>query len=92
MMFIANHIYILMAGLVNVALGRYAVQAQSKPGQLMQSIGLGAITVASILLMYAFTLEPMLGSMDRPRTHIGVVLLAIGTLLHVLSGIPDRKP
>jgi hypothetical protein len=52
---------------------------------------MGLMMVASAVLIYAFTIEPMLGSMERPRTHIGIFLLAAGTLLHVLSGIPGKR-
>jgi len=86
MMFRANHIYILMAGIANVAIGRYVVEISDKRGRWMQSFGMGLMMAASGVLLYAFTLEPMLGSMDRPRTTLGVFLLAGGTLLHVLSG------
>jgi hypothetical protein len=49
------------------------------------------ILAASGTLIYAFTLEPALGSMQRGRTAIGVQMLALGTLLHVLSGFPGRR-
>ncbi len=87
MMFRANHIYILMAGIANVAIGRYVVEATDFRGRWLQSFGLGLMMVASGLLIYAFTLEPLLGSLDRPRTSLGVFLLAGGTLLHMLSGL-----
>jgi len=88
MMFVANHIYILMAGIANVAIGRYVVEATDFRARWMQGLGMGLMMAASGVLIYAFTLEPMLGSMERPRTALGVYLLAAGTLLHVLSGIP----
>jgi hypothetical protein len=87
MMFRTNHIYILMAGIANVAIGRYVVMLKDKGGRWMQSFGMGLMMVASGVLIYAFTLEPLLGSMERPRTMLGVFLLAGGTLLHVLSGV-----
>jgi hypothetical protein len=88
MMFVANHIYILMAGIANVAIGRYVVEAKDFRARGMQSLGMGLMMAASGVLIYAFALEPMLGSMERPRTALGIFLLAGGTLLHVLSGIP----
>jgi hypothetical protein len=91
MMFRANHIYILMAGLVSISIGRYVTPVESKFGKTMQSIGLGLILAASGVLVYAFTLEPALGSMQRDRTTIGVVMLAAGTVLHVLSGFGGKK-
>ena len=91
MMFRANHIYILMAGMVSIVLGRYATQAENKYARMMQSLGLGLIMAASGVLIYAFTLEPALGSMERPRTAMGIQLLALGTLLHVLSGLLEKR-
>jgi hypothetical protein len=87
MMFRANHIYILMAGIANVAIGRYVVEAKDFRARFLQSFGMGLMMAASGVLIYAFTLEPLIGSMDRPRTTIGIVLLAAGTLLHMLSGV-----
>jgi hypothetical protein len=87
MMFRANHIYILMAGIANVAIGRYVVPMKNSSGRWMQSFGMGLMMAASAVLIYAFTLEPLLGSMERPRTELGVFLLAGGTLLHVLSSL-----
>ena len=89
MMFVANHIYILMAGLANITIGRYVVGAKGQLGKVLQSLGMGMMMAASGVLIYAFTLEPMLGSMDRPRTQIGVVMLAGGVLAHVLSGLRE---
>jgi hypothetical protein len=88
MMFLANHIYILMAGLANVAIGRYVVPVADKNGRLMQSLGLATMMAASGVLIYAFLAEPALGSFERLRTQAGVILLALGTALHVFSGIP----
>ncbi len=87
MMFRANHIYILMAGIANVAIGRYVVEATDFRARWLQSLGMGLMMAASVVLIYAFTLEPLLGSMDRPRTSIGIFLLAGGTLMHMLSGV-----
>lgn len=87
MMFVANHIYILMAGLANITIGRYVVPVEDQFGRLLQTLGMGLMMAASGVLIYAFTLEPMLGNMDRPRTQIGVMMLAGGVLAHVLSGL-----
>jgi hypothetical protein len=91
MMFIANHIYILMAGIANVAIGRYITPLENKLGKQLQTLGMGLMMAGSVVLIYAFTLEPMLGSMDRPRTHIGIFLLAGGMVAHMLSGMPEEK-
>jgi hypothetical protein len=88
MMFLTNHIYILMAGLANVAIGRYVVRVEDKNGRLMQSLGLATMMAASGVLIYAFLTEPALGSFERVRTQVGVILLTLGTALHVFSGIP----
>ena len=57
MMFRANHIYILMAGIANVAIGRYVVPVEDKRGKLMQSIAMAAMTISSVLLVFAFTID-----------------------------------
>ena len=91
MMFIANHIYILMAGLANVAIGRYVMPVEDKNGKLMQSVGLATMMAGSGMLIYAFLTEPSLGSFERVRTQVGVILLTIGTAFHVFSGLPGHK-
>ena len=87
MMFRANHIYILMAGFVHVWVGRYVASVESKNGRFMESAGLGFAMAGSVVLIYAFLLEPALGSFERTRTVLGVALLFAGTVLHVLSGL-----
>ena len=52
---------------------------------------MGLMMAGSVVLIYAFTLEPMLGSMDRPRTQIGVFLLTGGTVAHILSGWTEEE-
>ncbi len=91
MMFIANYIYIFMAGLANLAIGRYISPLENKVGKQLQTLGMGLMMAGSVVLIYAFTIEPMLGSMDRPRTDIGIYLLAGGIAAHMLSGWPEEK-
>jgi hypothetical protein len=54
----------------------------------MQSLGLATMMAASGVLIYAFLTEPALGSFERIRTQVGVMLLTLGTALHVFSGLP----
>ena len=90
MMFVANHIYILMAALANIAVGRYVTPLKNPIGKTLQTLGLGLMMAGSIVLVYAFTIEPMLGSMERPRSYFGVIALAAGVLAHGLSGFEIR--
>ena len=90
MMFRANFIYILMTGMAHLALGRYVTSVEEQYGRMMQLIGTLSMTAASAVLIYAYTVEPMLGGFERPRTVLGVRMLAFGVVLHLLSSLPAR--
>ena len=91
MMFVANHVYILLAGLANITIGRYVTPLGNQIGKGMQSLGMALMMVGTVVLIYAFTIEPMLGSMDRPRTQLGIFFLVGGVLSHLMSGLSGRK-
>jgi hypothetical protein len=84
-MYRSNHIYILLAGLVNVGLGLYL--AARPPGWRgrVQVAGSALVMAAPILLAVAFFRDPPLASVHRVITTVGIVTLALGMLGHVVA-------
>jgi hypothetical protein len=90
MMFRSRHIYILMAGLVNIALGAYFVGREAGWRRTLQLAGSVLVVVAPALMLAAFFTEPGGPELKRHFTLPAVQLLAAGTILHALSG--PRRP
>ena len=82
----SNHVYVLLAGLVNVAL---AVQlAPVTPGWRSAASRLASLLAlaAPAVLCLAFYLEAARAPAERVVTLLGVSALAAGIALHVLGG------
>jgi len=86
-MYRANHVYLLLASLVNLAIGIY--RGGSRPGWRgnLALAGSALVVAAPFLLVYAFFVEPAHGVPERPATLIGAVMLLAG----VLSQWPNRS-
>lgn len=82
MMFRSVHIYILLAGLINLALGSYMVASTDRRKLATQLIGSICLIVAPAILIGAFFIEPVRESLERGITQLGIILLLVGTLLH----------
>ena len=87
MMFRSRHIYILLAGLVNVAVGTYFVRRAGRWRRTLQLAGSILIVAAPLLLLVAFFEEPGAPGLRRNFTLPAIIILAVGTLLHAFSGI-----
>jgi hypothetical protein len=87
--FRANHIYLLMSGLVNLALG----MAPRKPRRVVLArIGSGLVLAAPAVLLAAFAREPGSGDLSRPLTRIGVIMVAVGVILCAAAGRARTQP
>jgi hypothetical protein len=91
MMLRSRHIYILLAGLVNLGIGVYFIRQRERWRLLLQLTGSGLLLIAPLLLTGAFFYEPMLPNMPRPLTLPAIVLLLTGTLFHLISGARQNK-
>ena len=87
MMFRSRHIYILLAGLLNIGIGVYFSYHKKFWRKILQLTGSSMLLVAPLLLTAAFFYEPTHGHLQRPFTLPAIVALLSGTLLHLLSGI-----
>ena len=91
MMFRSNHIYILMAGLLNIGIGSYLVLSRRRSRRILQLIGSGFLLVAPVLLICAFFSEPSGKRFERHLTLSAMILLLTGTLSHLLSTAWKRR-
>ena len=94
-MYRANHVYLLLASLVNLAIGMY--RGSTRPGWrvVLGATGSALVLAALLILLYAFFVEPPRGVPERPATLIGVFVLLLGVLLQwpnrTPRGEPDRR-
>jgi len=86
-MYRANHVYLLLASLVSLAIGMY--RGSSRPGWRgkVALAGSALVLAAPFVLLYAFFVEPAHGVPERPATLVGAVMLLAG----VLSQWPNRS-
>jgi magnesium-transporting ATPase (P-type) len=86
-----RHIFILLAGLLNLGLGAYFSFRATQAARVMQTIGSTLIVLATILFIIAFIYEPKMNALETPFSHRAMYSILAGTLLHVLSGIRERS-
>jgi len=86
-MFRSRHIYLLLAGLVNVGVGAYFAYRERGWRRRLQLVGSALVVVAPALMLAAFFAEPGVPGLKRHFTLPAIVILSIGTLLHALSGL-----
>ncbi len=82
-----RHIFILLAGLLNLALGAYFTYRIQTWRRIIQVLGSLLIFAASFLFLVAFFYEPKLSDLHTPLTHWGTYTIAAGALLHVVSSV-----
>jgi hypothetical protein len=87
MMFRSRHIYILLAGLLNLGIGIYFSYGPTRRRKVIQVIGSCLIVVAPFLLIGAFFYEPTLEGLQGTLTLPAMIALLTGTLLHFVSGV-----
>ena len=80
-----RHIFILLAGLLNLGIGANFTYRIATWRRILQLIGSLLIIMASCLFLIAFFYEPKLTDLHTPLTHWGTYIVATGVLLHVIS-------
>jgi hypothetical protein len=89
-MFRSRHIYILLAGLLNLGVGSYFSYRERGWRRTVQLLGSLLILVAPLLMLAAFFTEPGAPGLRRHFTLPAIIILSTGTLLHALSGLRSR--
>ena len=82
-----RHIFILLAGLLNLGIGAYYTYRNETWRRILQLIGSLLIVAASFLFLIAFFYEPTLTDLHTPLSHWGTYIIATGVLLHVISSV-----
>jgi len=91
MMFRSRHIYLLLAGLVNLGVGAYFTYHGARWRKTLQVVGSALIVLAPLLMTAAFFYEPKLKGLQRTFTQPAIVALFAGVFLHLFSGIKQRR-
>jgi hypothetical protein len=92
MLFRSRHIYILLAGLIHLALGTYLTRQPPGWRAILQVAGSVLISAASCLLVAAFIYEPVQANLDQtPFSRAGVIVIAVGTLVHAIAAVSKRS-
>ena len=85
-----RHIFILLAGLLNLGIGAYFTYRLEPWRRTMQLLGSLLIFIASLLFVIAFFYEPGLSDLHTPLSHWGTYTIATGAVLHVMSGVRQK--
>jgi hypothetical protein len=88
-MFRSRHIYLLLAGLVNLCVGSYFARRGRGWRRGLQLLGSALVVAAPALMLAAFFTEPGAPGLRRHFTLPAIVMLSAGTLLHALSGLKE---
>jgi hypothetical protein len=91
MLYRTRHIFILMSGLLHLGLGSYFSYRVQTWRRVLQILGSALITIAPVLFTIGFFYEPYLQGLHAPLSKIGVIIMAVGALLHVVSGVKVRQ-
>jgi hypothetical protein len=82
----SNHTYVLLASLVNVALGVHLTPAARGRRATVSLVGSLLVLAAPVVLCFAFFLEAPVPTPERVWTLVGVIAVTAGIALHVLGG------
>jgi len=89
MLYRTRHIFILMSGLLHLGIGSYFLPRAPGWRRALQILGSALITIAPILFTIGFFYEPNLQGLYAPLSKAGVIISAVGALLHALSGVKE---
>jgi hypothetical protein len=82
----SNHVYVLLASLVNVALGVHLTPVAPGWRATVSLMGSLLALASPVVLCLAFFLEARVVTPERVLTLVGVIAVAAGIALHVLGG------
>lgn len=80
----ANHVDILLLGLLHLCLGAYWRPSESSRNQKLQVAGSALLLFATVMVIAAFFLEPKVGP-DRPVLTISIVVAVLGVASHLMG-------
>ena len=83
MLYRTRHIFILLSGLLHLGIGSYFSYRVQTWQRALQYLGSALITIG-------FFYEPHLQGLYAPLSKKGIIMLAVGALLHVVSGVKEN--
>jgi hypothetical protein len=92
MLYRSRHIYILLAAMLHLGIGAYFSYQLDTLRRTLQLAGSLLITIASVLFVYAFFVEPNLTNLYTPYSRKGIFMIVGGTLLHVIANVKAKQP
>ena len=90
MLYRTRHIFILLSGLLHLGIGSYFSYRTQTWRRTLQYLGSALITIAPVLITIGFFYEPHLQGLYAPLSKKGIIMLAVGALLHVVSGVKEN--
>ncbi len=91
MLYRTRHIFILMSGLLHLGIGSYFSWRAQTWQRVLQAFGSVLITIAPVLFTLGFFYEPKLQGLYAPLSKLGIIISAVGALLHVVSGVKETQ-
>ena len=91
MLYRTRHIFILLSGLLHLGIGSYFSYRAETWRRALQIFGSVLITIAPVLFTIGFFYEPNLQGLYAPFSKRGIIIIAVGALLHVVSGVKARQ-
>jgi hypothetical protein len=85
LLFRSRHIYLLCAGLVNLAIGVHYLLPSHGARRAAAAIGSLLVLASALLLFFAFFAEPMAGRLPGVVSSVGLFALFGGVLLYTLA-------
>lgn len=90
MLYRSTHVYLLLAGAINVMTGLYLQPAGAEWRRGLQALGSATLLAGPPLFLAGFCTEPYLTGLARPWSRPAIYLALAGTVLHVVARIGDR--
>ena len=90
MLYRTRHIFILLSGLLHLGIGSYFSYRTQRWRRAFQLVGSVLITIAPVLFTIGFFYEPHLQGLYAPLSKKGIIMLAVGALMHVVSGVKEN--
>jgi len=87
----SRHLYIMLAGALNLGIGLYFTPRPPGWRKAVHLIGSVLILIAPVLLITAFFTEPQFGIRQTPWSHYGLYAIFGGVVLHLISSAGQSR-
>jgi hypothetical protein len=91
MLYRSRHIYLLLAGLLNLSIGLYFTYRPRGWRRRMQTIGSVLLILSPSFLLAGFFYEPHRGPNRTVIAPLGIFAVALGTLFHWIGSLRKKN-